>query len=85
MIRSLRGYRILAGARGQKAVDLDALAGMIARVSELPFEYPEILEIDLNPVFASPAGAVTGDVRIIRRLGQVQDLPLQPMARWNHG
>ncbi len=67
MIRSLRGYRILAGARGQPPVDLHALADMVVRVSELPFAYPEIAEIDLNPVFASSAGAVAGDARIIRR------------------
>jgi acetate---CoA ligase (ADP-forming) len=66
MIRSIRGYRILAGARGQKPVDLHALADVVARISELPFEYPELAELDLNPVFASPAGAVAGDVRIIR-------------------
>ena len=65
MIRSIRGYRILAGARGQQGVDLHAVADMIVRVSELPFAYPELAEIDLNPVFASPAGAVAGDVRII--------------------
>jgi acyl-CoA synthetase (NDP forming) len=65
MIRSLKGYRILAGARGQTACDLDALARMIARVSDLPLRYPEIAEIDLNPVFASSAGAVAGDARII--------------------
>jgi acetyltransferase len=65
MIRSLRGYGILAGARGQKPLDLPALADVIVRVSELPFAYPEIAELDLNPVFASPAGAVAGDVRIL--------------------
>jgi acetate---CoA ligase (ADP-forming) len=66
MIRSIRGYRLLAGARGQKPADLHALADFIVRVSELPFAYPELVELDLNPVFASPAGAVAGDVRIIR-------------------
>jgi acetate---CoA ligase (ADP-forming) len=65
MIRSLKGHRILAGARGQPACNLDALARMIARVSELPFLYPEIRELDLNPVFVSSAGAVAGDARII--------------------
>ena len=65
MIRSLKGYPILAGARGQAPCDLDALAEMVARVSELPLAHPEIAEIDLNPVFASSAGAVAGDARII--------------------
>ena len=37
----------------------------MVRVSELPFRYPEIAELDLNPVFAWPDGAVVGDVRVI--------------------
>ena len=65
MIRSIRAFPILAGARGQKPCDLAALAELVARVSELPFRYPEIAELDLNPVFAGPDGAVVGDVRVI--------------------
>ena len=65
MIRSIRAFPILAGARGQQPCDLAALAELVARVSELPFRYPEIAELDLNPVFAGPDGAVVGDVRVI--------------------
>ena len=65
MIRSIRAFPILAGARGQQPCDLAALAELVAQVSELPFRYPEIAELDLNPVFAGPEGAVAGDVRII--------------------
>jgi acetyltransferase len=67
MIRSIRAFPILAGARGQRPCDLAALAELVARVSELPFRYPEIAELDLNPVFAGPDGAVAGDVRVICR------------------
>lgn len=67
MIRSLRAFPILAGARGQRPCHLDALAELLVRVSELPFRYPEIAELDLNPVFAGPDGAVAGDVRVIAR------------------
>ncbi len=67
MIRSLRAFPILAGARGQRPCDLDALADLLVKVSELPFRYPEIAELDLNPVFAGPDGAVVGDVRVIYR------------------
>jgi acyl-CoA synthetase (NDP forming) len=65
MIRSIRAFPILAGARGQRACDLDSLADLLMHVSELPFRYPDIAELDLNPVFAGPDGAVAGDVRII--------------------
>lgn len=67
MIREIRGYPILAGARGRPACDLDALADLLVRVSRLPFQYPEIAEMDLNPVFALPTGVLVGDVRVIRR------------------
>jgi acyl-CoA synthetase (NDP forming) len=67
MIRSLRSFPILAGARGRQPCDLDALAGLLVTVSGLPFRYPEIAEVDLNPVFAGPDGAVAGDARIIYR------------------
>jgi acyl-CoA synthetase (NDP forming) len=65
MIRSIRAFPILAGARGQRACDLDSLADLLMHVSELPFRYPDIAELDLNPVFAGPDGAVVGDVRVI--------------------
>jgi acetate---CoA ligase (ADP-forming) len=68
MIRSIRAFPILAGARGQRACDLDALAALLMHVSELPFRYPDIAELDLNPVFAGPDSAVAGDVRVICRI-----------------
>jgi len=68
MIRETRAAGLLMGARGQRPADLDALAALIARVSELPFVYPEIAEVDLNPVFVSPDGVLVGDARVIRRL-----------------
>jgi hypothetical protein len=55
----------LTGARGKAPVDLAALAGLAARVSRLPFLYPEIEELDLNPVFCLPQGVLVGDVRVI--------------------
>ena len=67
MILELRSAPLLQGARGQPACDLQALAEMIARVSWLPLKYPDLDELDLNPVFALPAGALVGDVRIIRK------------------
>lgn len=66
MIRETRIAALLAGARGRPPGDLDALADLIARVSELPFRYPEIAEMDLNPVFVLPRGVRVGDVRLIK-------------------
>lgn len=66
MVRETRAYSLLAGARGRPPGDLDTLADLIARVSALPFRYPEIAEMDLNPVFVLPQGVLVGDVRLIR-------------------
>jgi acyl-CoA synthetase (NDP forming) len=65
MIREIRSFRILEGVRGQAPCDLDALAETLANFSRLPFLYPEITEIDLNPVFVLSKGLVVGDVRVI--------------------
>jgi acetyltransferase len=67
MIRGLRAYPLLAGARGGFHADLQALAGLIACFSRLPFAYPEIGEIDLNPLFVLEDDLVVGDARVIRR------------------
>jgi acyl-CoA synthetase (NDP forming) len=61
---SLRGYPVLAGARGRPSVDLGALSTTLAGVSRLLIALPEIAELDLNPVMAAPEGATAVDVRI---------------------
>ncbi|HKS91211.1 MAG TPA: acetate--CoA ligase family protein, partial [Tepidiformaceae bacterium] len=65
MLAEISGYPLLTGARGTQPADLDALAGIIASVSELVTEHPEIVELDLNPVMALPSGAVAVDARIV--------------------
>src|SRR6185312_862446 len=65
MLDSIAAAEILRGVRGAKPVDRTALAHMIERVSALVADFPEISEMDLNPVFASERGAVAADVRIV--------------------
>lgn len=65
MLDSVQAAELLRGARGQKPVDREALAGLIVNVSRLIDDFPELVELDLNPVFASADGAVAADVRII--------------------
>ena len=67
MIRGLRAYPLLAGARGGFHADLQALAELIACFSRLPFAYPEVGEIDLNPLFVLEDDLVVGDTRVIRK------------------
>lgn len=56
MVRSIKGYRVLTGYRGQPAVDLKALEEALLRISQLVEASPEISELDLNPIFALPEG-----------------------------
>ena len=65
MVTGIKAAEILQGARGSEPVDLDALADVISKVSQLVTDFPEISEFDLNPVFASASGAVAADVRIL--------------------
>ncbi|WP_329454697.1 acetate--CoA ligase family protein [Streptomyces sp. NBC_01497] len=65
MLDGIRAAEVLRGVRGGKAVDRDALAGLIVRVSTLAADFPEIAEIDLNPVFATESGVMAADVRVI--------------------
>jgi acyl-CoA synthetase (NDP forming) len=64
MLAALRGAAVLGGVRGRAAVDQAAVAGVLARVSQLMTARPQIAELDLNPLLASPRGCVAVDWRI---------------------
>jgi len=64
MIRGLKGYGILKGARGQKGVNEALFAEAIVRLSALLGEAPEINELDLNPLLGTPEKVVAVDARI---------------------
>jgi len=65
MLDGIAAAEVLKGVRGGEAVDRDALANLIVNVSELVSDFPEISELDLNPVFASKSGAIAADVRVV--------------------
>ncbi|MET4925393.1 acetate--CoA ligase family protein [Streptomyces sp. PSRA5] len=65
MLDGIRAAEILRGVRGGAAVDRDALADLVVRVSQLAADFPGIAEVDLNPVFASENGVMAADVRIL--------------------
>jgi acetyl coenzyme A synthetase (ADP forming)-like protein len=65
MLDGIAAAEILRGVRGAKAVNREALAAMIERVSTLVADFPEISEMDLNPVFATAEDAIAADVRIV--------------------
>src|SRR6202795_1863159 len=65
MLDGIAAAEILRAVRGAKPVDRGALSAMIERVSSLIADFPEISEMDLNPVFATEHGATAADVRIV--------------------
>jgi acetyltransferase len=65
MLAALKIYPILAGARGQKGVNLGALLDSMLGLSRLAVDYPEIRELDLNPVVASQEGCWAVDWRLV--------------------
>lgn len=67
MIHSIRSYRLLEGVRGERPSDLPAAADCLLRLSQLVTDWPEIQELDINPlmVFSQGEGAAAADARII--------------------
>jgi len=65
MMDGLQASEMLKGVRGSEPVNREALSLLITRVSELVSDFPEISEMDLNPVFATAQGAIAADVRIV--------------------
>lgn len=64
MLRGLKTYPLLQGYRGSPPCDVGALQDILLRVSALADDFPRIVELDLNPVLALPAGAVILDARV---------------------
>jgi acetate---CoA ligase (ADP-forming) len=64
MIRSLATFPLLTGFRGATPADLPSLEDLIQRIGALADTHQEIVELDLNPVLATPTGATAADARI---------------------
>ncbi|MCW4046913.1 MAG: acetate--CoA ligase family protein [Candidatus Bathyarchaeota archaeon] len=65
MITGVKAYPLLRGYRNTPPADIDALIAILLNTSRLVMDYPEIKELDLNPVMAYEKGAKTVDARII--------------------
>jgi acetyltransferase len=64
LMRSIKGFPILEGVRGEPAADLEAVEDLLLRVSRMVADHPSITELDLNPILATPDGACAVDVRL---------------------
>ncbi|MBA4371308.1 MAG: acyl-CoA synthetase [Thermodesulfovibrio sp.] len=65
MVQEIKTYQLLKGARGEKPVDLEAITDAILRLSRLATEFPEVIELDINPLVVTEKGATALDARII--------------------
>jgi acetyltransferase len=65
MIQETKSYPILEGVRGTPAVDKNALITLLTMCSDLMEAYPDIQEMDLNPVILHQEGYSIVDARII--------------------
>jgi acetyltransferase len=66
MVAEVRSFGLLRGARGQPPADLESVAETISAISTLVLDFPEILELDINPLIVGNAGegVWAADVRI---------------------
>lgn len=65
MTEEIRGASLLRGVRGEPPSDLEAIRAALLRVSRLVSSYPEIVEMDVNPLVVHRNGAVAIDVRMV--------------------
>ena len=70
----------LHGVRGRRPVDLDVLAALLVRFSELVAEQPRIAEIDINPLLASPERIIALDARVVLHPATVPERELPRLA-----
>ncbi|MGK7866107.1 bifunctional acetate--CoA ligase family protein/GNAT family N-acetyltransferase [Falsiroseomonas sp. E2-1-a20] len=79
LIGRCRGAAILAGYRDHPAVDLDAVAGALVRLSQVAVDFPEIESLGVNPLFADAAGVVAVDASLrLRPSGEAALLAIPP-------
>ncbi|MDP3001815.1 MAG: bifunctional acetate--CoA ligase family protein/GNAT family N-acetyltransferase [Bacteroidales bacterium] len=65
MLQSLQIYPLLTGYRGSKPKNVDKLIEVIIRLSYLAADYPEIEELDINPILVTPDDVIALDARIV--------------------
>jgi acetyltransferase len=74
MIQGIKSLPLLQGARGEKPIQLDAIVESLLRLSQLVTDFPEIYEIDINPLKVFPAGRepVALDARLALKRNEVK-------------
>ncbi len=65
LVTGLRSARVLEGVRGAAPSDRASIEDVLLRLSRLAVDFPEIVEIDINPLLARPEGAIAADGRVL--------------------
>jgi len=69
LVKSLKGYGVLQGFRGRPAADINGIADIVCRLSEMMVDLGDSIgEVDVNPVIALGDKSIAADALIIRRL-----------------
>jgi acetate---CoA ligase (ADP-forming) len=76
MLSEIRAHALLEGVRGKPPVDTDAIIDTLLRISQLVTDFPEIAELDINPLVVYPRGqgAVAIDMRLILSQGEQESI-----------
>ncbi|MCO6046661.1 GNAT family N-acetyltransferase [Aeoliella sp. ICT_H6.2] len=80
MLESLKSWPLLDGYRGRPRVNVDRLIESLIRLSYLVADYPEIKELDVNPLLVTPDDVIALDARVILDHNMV----LNPPRRFSH-
>ncbi len=80
MLEQLKIWPLLKGYRGSKPVDINKLLEAMIRLSYLAADYPEIKELDINPLLVAPDGLVAVDARIMTETGEDK----KGKSKYNH-
>lgn len=65
MLQQLKSWKLLLGMRGKPQADIDALATLVACISRMVADCPQIVELDLNPVLVSDKGTIIADAKVV--------------------
>jgi acyl-CoA synthetase (NDP forming) len=65
MLNEIKGKALLTGVRGLPVADTDQLVNILIKVSDMVSTYPEIKEMDINPLIITKNGAIAADARIV--------------------
>ncbi len=83
MIARTRIARLLAGYRDEKAADLSAIAETLVALSELAADFPDLVELDINPLLADSDGVIVVDARavITQQASPISRMAIRPVPR----